>query len=350
MLKNSVFVLLFGVLSCSCVLAGQKADGEIAARAFYLRMNGSLSDAIDLLEDSDDPAAQFELARCYMVNMKVQCKNDALTTEQKKKTIKQQIDLAHKAISKAIKADASNRRYYYQAGIIDTFRAVYDAHSVWTIAGLPAGSISSINNYKKAVRLDPDFHKARQNLMGLYDRLPWYCGGSKDDAEKQLKILMEKDVVYGARAQCEIRPRKKPEQKVEIWKKAVEQLPDDPAVHYELACAYINAKQNEDARIHINKAIELDVSADTMLLAYADACRRVNEFQKARQLIEQYLNSEPDPSRLHKAKAYRILAKVMKQQGDPEKEHVLRDLAGELDPYDIMSQNRIDADDLFTAP
>ena len=351
-MSTKLQLLLIALISISglCGLASaQEGDTNIAQQAYQLRMSGQLEEAIQLIGDSKEPAAQFELARCHFICMQTETNKKNLTVDQIKATMKSHLDQADAAISKAIKA-SPNARYYYAAGVIDTFRAVYSAHSVLTIAGLPAGGISSINNYKKALEIDPDYHQARQNLMGLYDRMPWYCGGSKSDAQKQLKILLEKDAIFGARAQCEIHPRKTTEQKIEIWRKVANENPVNPTAHYELAKVYADDKKFDKAKEHIQKAIDLDPFADTMLIKYAQLCTKIGYYQKAEQLIQQFLSQTPGPLPLYKADALRKLAELKAAQGRKADEQTLQAQADTLDPNKIISRKWMDAYDMFTAP
>lgn len=170
------------------------SDPNVAMRAFELRMAGQVAEAIELLEKAvaANPAngpAQFELARVHFYTTMDSVERTEGTLKQKQKAMKDKLRSAKKAIEKAIKADPANPRYHYWAGKIGTYNVVYDAHFIWTMPMVPIHSGSVIKSYEKAIKLKPDFYQARQELIGLYERLPWYCGGNKSKAEKHAKKL-----------------------------------------------------------------------------------------------------------------------------------------------------------------
>jgi len=169
-------------------------DANVAMRAFELRIVGKAAEATELLKKAvaANPAngpAQFELARNHFSTTMDTVEQTEGTLKQKQEAMKKKLRLAEKAIEKAIKADAANPRYHYWAGKIGTYITVYDAHFVWTMPAVPVHSIDAIKSYEKAIMLKPDFHLARDELIGLYERLPWYCGGDKHKAEKHKKKL-----------------------------------------------------------------------------------------------------------------------------------------------------------------
>lgn len=347
----SILVIMFLVSSCVIsTFANEPSEISIALQAYELRMAGKLDQAIEFAGDSGESSAQFELARCYFTKLQIDLENNQLTVEQKKKNLIDTIKSADKAISKAIKADSKNSRYYYWAAVIDTLEAIYNAHSGWTIAGLPVESIKAIDNYQRALQINPNNHRARQNLMGLYDRLPWYCGGSKEKAQKQLEILTLKDDIFAARAQCEIHSGKTPEEKLVIWEKVLIDHPDEALAHEGMAQAYTNAKQIDKAYDHVQKAVQLDSSLNAFLLEYANRCKRADKFQMAENALKQYLASEPAPPVILHAHSLRLLADIKAEQGDENTAAEIRDKANKLCSADIGALSWDYYYDLFTLP
>lgn len=167
---------------------------DVALQAFELRMAGRVDEAIELLEkavdeNSENGPVQFELARVHFRTTMDSVGRTEGTLKQKQKAMKNKLKLAQKAIEKAIKADPANPRYHYWAGKIGTYLTVYDAHFIWTMPAVPIRSINFLKSYEKAIMLKPDFYRARHELIGLYERLPWYCGGSKSKAKEHAKKL-----------------------------------------------------------------------------------------------------------------------------------------------------------------
>ena len=347
----SILAVTLCVLSNSVfAVASEEADTSVVMKAYDLRLVGQIDEAIKLISDSDDSVAQFELARCYFTQLQVGIENDQLSIEQKKQFIIDTIKLGDCAISKAIKVDPTNSRYYYWAGMINTLEAVYNAHSVWTAAGLPIESIKAINDYEKAVKIDPNNHRARQNLMGLYDRLPWFCGGSQEKAQKQYEILTLKDDLFAARAQCEIHPRKKPDQKIAIWQKVLKEYPDAPLAQEGMSLAYLAAGQLDKAWAHIEKTIQLDSSFSPLLLEYSKKCKRDKQYALAEKAIVQFMSTEPKPAIILQAAALRMLADVKECQDDKDSANDLRNRADKLCPANITALRWDSYYDLFTRP
>jgi len=180
-----------------CALADELSDAgsaDVAREAFELRMVGKIAQAKELLqkEVSDNPEngpAQFELARIHFFTTMDSVAQTEGTLKQKQKAMKDKLRSAQKAIEKAVRADPGNPRYHYWAGKIGTYLAVYDAHFIITMPAVPFRSINFIKSYEKAIKLKPDFYRARHELIGLYKRLPWYCGGSKSKAAEHAKEL-----------------------------------------------------------------------------------------------------------------------------------------------------------------
>ena len=182
--------------------AKKPLESNVAMQAFELRMAGKVDKAVELLEKAvaEDPGngpAQFELARDYFCTTTDCVERTEGTLKQKQKAMKKQLTSAQKAIKRAIKANPDNPRYHYWAGRISTYNVVYDAHFVWTMPAVPIHSINAIKNYEKAVKLKPDFYQARHELIGLYDRLPWYCGGNKSKAREHAKKLNQTEPESG---------------------------------------------------------------------------------------------------------------------------------------------------------
>ena len=353
--KKTILVLLLTVVLAVPVFSVVKVDKSIAGQAFELRMTGHTKEAIELLtkdiaDGSANASVQFELARCYFWTMMHETESPNLTLKQKQQAMKGKLQSSKKAIQKAIKADPKNPRYHYWAGIIGTSNTIYDAHSIWTMPGLPFDSIGTINHYEKAVKLKNDYYQARQNLMGLYDRLPWFCGGNKSKAKKQLKQLEKLGSVYGARASCEIHPRKQPEEKIAIWQKVVDAHPENAKAHAGLANAYMNAKKMDKASVHVDKSIMLDPSCNISLLEYARRFSAMKKYKKAEQTLNSFLESKSQPQIPLRAYALRMLAKVKDKQGLHQEAEELKKQAHQLDPVNIPSIRWLPVEDLFTAP
>jgi len=153
---------------------------NVAIQAFELRMAGQVDEAKELLEKAvaanpQNAAAQFELSRVHFYMA-----SETLDLAQ-----------AQKTIEKAIKIKPDNPWYHYWAGEIACYNGILKMHGFLSRLEMPGQMNKAIKHFKQAVDLKPDFHEARLELMGMYDRLPWYCGGSKSKAQKHEQILVE---------------------------------------------------------------------------------------------------------------------------------------------------------------
>jgi tetratricopeptide (TPR) repeat protein len=364
---KAVRVLAFGIFVCGClalacmaeqssmsVCSGDSNSVSIATQAFELRMTGQVEKAMKILEaeaaaNPKNAEALFELSRDRFCTIMNDVEGSEGTLKQKQKAMKDKLQSAQKAIKQAIKADPDNARYHYWAGIIGMYNLVYDAHFIWTMPAMPFDSSNMMASYEKAIDIKPDFHQARLTLMGCYDRLPWYCGGNQSKAEQHAKKLEQMDPVYGAKARCEIRPKKTPEEKIAIWEKVAAKLPNNADAHEGLADAYMNAGKIDKAIVHIDKALELDTSCRMILLDLARYYSSSKEYDNAEKAICHFTDSEPKPPIVLQACALRQLAGIKKRQGNNDEAQILEKKADELDPTNLPPIQHVPAD-LFVAP
>lgn len=121
---------------------------------------------------------------------------------------------------------------------------------------------ASIQAYNQALKLDPDYAEARNNLAITYRDAGRYFGEQKGDLNKSLQYLLKAyemqpteyetlrllGVAHGVGGQ--------PQKAVEYFAKALEQLPNDADALYNLGSAYMNAGQPEQGQVYIKKAID----------------------------------------------------------------------------------------------
>lgn len=319
---------MIGVLWVVAVLAGPAAQanrsdepGTVVMQAFELRMAGQVDEAKRLLETAvdanrADAAVQFELARVRFYT--IFTNTDGVN-----------LGPAQKAIEKAIAIDGDNPRYHFWAGKIATYYGIQKMHGVLSRLEMPGQMNKAIKSFERAVALQPDFHEARVDLMGLYDRLPWFAGGNKSKARQQLHKLEQLDPVYGAKARCEIQPRKTSAEKIAIWQKVVDAHPDNAGAHAGLAGAYMQndgaqAADTQYAVDHLNRAIELDASYCTELLNLARYYAQAREHDKAEKAIRRFVNFDPAPPVALRANGLRQLARIKKAQQKPDEAKALQ--------------------------
>ncbi len=351
--RKIIFVLLCVLLglaeavlaepSNTSIDANDVNEENIAMRAFDLRMAGKVDEAKELLEKAaaekpKDASIQFELARIYFY-----ISSETLD-----------LDLAQKTIEKAVELKPDNARFHYWSGEIAMYNGIIKMRDFWGRLAMPGQMKKAVRHFKRAVELKPDFHQARLELMGMYDRLPWYCGGNKSKAKKQVEKLEQMNAVYGARGRCEIRPRKSRAEKIALWQEVVTKFPDNAAAHAGLARVYMHngdfpAEDMEKAGRHIKKALELDLSKSRILLDLAWHYGQGKQLEKAEKAIRDYLEIESVGPASMRAYALRWLGLAQKMKGKNEESKETLKKASQLDKY-LWPTRVPPPEDLFVAP
>ncbi|HHM20900.1 MAG TPA: tetratricopeptide repeat protein [Bacteroidetes bacterium] len=123
---------------------------------------------------------------------------------------------------------------------------------------------ASIQAYLNALRLDPDYEEAKNNLGITYRDAGRFYGEQKGDLDKALQYLkkayeMRPDeyetlrllgVAYGVRGEAQ--------KAVEYFSKALELMPNEAGALYNLGTALFNAGQPEKGQQYIDRALEIN--------------------------------------------------------------------------------------------
>jgi tetratricopeptide (TPR) repeat protein len=351
--QKSYVILIAAALSLTAMT--RASETAAAMEAFELRMNGKTAEAVELLkkavkEDPSDAAAHFELCRDYFYTLMEAVENTEGDIKAKQLALKNRLDLAKKHIEQAVKIDPENARYRYWHGIIVMYEVVYDAHFPLKMLSVPFEMQESLNSFEKALELNPDFHKARYMLAGLYDRNPWFLGGSKTKSEKLTRQLEQASPVHGAISRCELKPEKKPHEKIAIWLNVVEKLPNNPNAHHHLARAYLEGGNERNAMKHIKKTIELDPGQSYILLHLAKYHKNCKNYEKELQYLDSYIHQTPPPPAPLRALAFRMLAQTHGDLGGDELKKQMLETAEHIDPVEVTLQPWVDIEEMLTAP
>ena len=332
-LRVSTFVITICMMPLIAAHSEDMPSEENAAvGAYQLRMSGKVYDAKAMLEKAvaknpSDSLAQFELARTHMHTLLVH--KDG---EDPRKSTPARLKKAANVIKAVVKLEPDNARYQYWAGIITMYDGIAKAHSIWSMPVLPLRMNSSTKYFEKAVKLNSDYHEARLTLLGLYDRLPVYMGGSKKRARKHTEVLEKSDPVYGARARCELKPKPKPNEQIKIWLKVVEKDEKNPGAHEGLGRAYMKVEKWDKAEEHFSQAVELDSSRCIAFLDFSRELFSEDKFEEADEAVQQLLNQGSSVSGPIRAKGLRRLAMIRTEQGRNEEASALTKEANKLDP------------------
>ncbi|MBN1796113.1 MAG: hypothetical protein JW804_05520 [Sedimentisphaerales bacterium] len=350
-----ISIILSVVLGWGLVIAAEQKEQiniSPAMRAYHLRMAGKMEETQQLLEKAvennpKDDLAYYELARVYFCRIYCVMNDESKDVKTRQKLMKGYMADADKAIQKAIKLNDKNPRYHYFAGIVNMYDSIYDMHFVWRI---PAGAVSMsqmLNSYERALELKPDYHQARLMVLGLYDRLPWYLGGSKTKARKYVEQLKSMDAVYGIRGICELGENDKLD-KVALWQELVEKLPADANAREGLMFELLDAGRTDMAVAEMEKAIELDPSKKILYLDFAEKLRKTKDYNRAAKYAELFLEQK-GVELIFRAAALREMALIKEKQGDKEASQNLKKQADEITTTDYPT-TQAKYLDLFTAP
>ena len=338
------------VAACACVILAQAGcwappkdpslyDPAPAEQAFRLRMDGKIDQARDVLAASlaaapDNPHTHFETARLAFHTMSGTRPPD----------LSEAVD----AIDRAVASDPGNPRYHYWAGIIFTYDAIVKMHSplTWLPACLQAREAT--RSFERAVDLKPDYHEARLRLMGCYDRLPLLLGGDKPAAEAEARKLERMGAVAGARARCELKPRKTLDQQVALWRAAESAVGGGIDTDRGQARVYMRARKLGQARVHVDKVLAADPAGHFLLLELGQAAVMSRHSDEGERAYRRYLAAKPTPPAALRAHALRRLADIHKRRNQPAKADALCTEADALDP--TVWRGMLPPEDLFTPP
>jgi tetratricopeptide (TPR) repeat protein len=338
---------------------------DVAVAAYDLRMSGRLEEAKAMLlaalaKDPKNARLHFELARTAMHGLLPQ---DPVTDPKAADaSIRASVKLAAKAIEKAVDAEPDNPRYRYWAGMIHMYGSTSNMHSVWRWPMMPGGMKKSLKQYEAALALDPDYHEARFEVAGLYDRLPAILGGSKKRAEAHITELEARDEVWAARAKSArnvvtengTQRRVTDDERMAAYATLIEARPDDANLQESLAkeCLRRYRSQPENAdnlanlEEHIAKTLALDSSRTGILYEWGRALVANKDYAKAEEVARRYLATKPVAPL--EARAMRLLSQICEAQGRTEEAARLGEAANALHP--VASLPDLPEKELFGPP
>jgi tetratricopeptide (TPR) repeat protein len=322
-IKTVLLIIL--ILNISSFFSSCQKTDKAVLKAYELRIDGKTDEAKELLlsileTDSTNAVAQFELARTlnYM--------NLRGSTE------------ADKALKIALKYDPENIVYaYYNAK--NCFLKAYI--SMQTGDDNVKNLVSDVcNEFVEVLEMKPDYPEALMYLVEIYGMLPEEMGGDKIKAEEFTQKLEKQDKFYGAKARLVIMPEGT--DMVEYWKNYNIENGEDCLSLKELGVSQLFNDDINGAKESFNKAISLDKSQNIRILDLSrfhqmkvmqnrEAAEK--ELPEAKEYIEQYLASLPEPIPPLKAFALGMLAKLEMFSGNNADAEKLMEEAKSLDPH-----------------
>ena len=325
------------VLFCASALEAEEAEGKpdaIATQAFEMRMQGAPNAAKAFLGDAlakipNDARALFELARVsfYLGDF----------------------DAAQEHIDRAIAIEPQDPRYHYWAGLTATYRVILSAKRPETHDKMPELCRKSIQAFRQALALKPDYDDARIGLVGFYARLPEHLGGDRQKAERVVEEAKKLSPVSYAKARADILDGTKIGAQIKMWQDALAQNSQDADAYEGLAIAYLRGNQLAKASSTIDRCLAVDPRRSFLLLDLALRHGLAKQYGKAEQILQQYLATDPPPCLPMQAFATFMLARIKHFAGDPQGAKDLMEEAKELDDHPWQAMRR-PPEALFVAP
>ena len=339
-MNNHPKTLCIVLLSMVCVTAFTYGDKpsvnyqNAAMEAYTLRMQGKVDQAKTLLEQaiSNNPnnaAAHYELARIQL--------HMALGGGGRE-TLFDMIGDAQETIDKAVELDPKNVSYAFYAGHVSYFQAYFALMT----GGQPKEHLARATGaFETALRLKPDYHKARLCLIELYSQFSEDSGGDKSKAEQHAKQLEAMDEVFGAKARSMLLAEEV--DRVDYWQKLLKKHQRNAEVLEELGKAYLRADKVDAAVSCFEKAIKINPEKSSLFLEFSiyhtfRAMRAGDDKEllgtcvaAGDAAVGRYIESKPIQPML--AYALGVRAKYKFFLGDNQEGEALLAKANVLDPY-----------------
>ena len=299
--------------------ATTKKAPDIVTKAYFMRMDGKVDEAKQVLEQElskkpKNAAAWLELAR-------LEVQRGGATRE---------MDSAQKAIEKAVNSAPESPVYHRWAAHIAVFNSILRSrHRPEMVEQIK----KAIKEAEQAVTLEPDDHEARMVLVSQYGNNPPDHGGDQSRAEHHVKILETRSPVDGARARCEFSLKGQSEKRLALWNDLAKKLGKDPRVHENLARQHAWGGNVEKATVHAGKVLALDPTRGQVLLDLARAFALEKKVKPAEQFARRYLALDPPGPLSLRAWTHMALGQIQRMGGNKEASAESLKKAKELDPY-----------------
>jgi tetratricopeptide (TPR) repeat protein len=312
---------LIVVIFCACVLAGPQPVGELESLMKQARYDEAKVLAGRLLEEAPDDARVF--------------------------SILSQIYLTEEDGARAV--DAATRAADIEPSFAD--------HRLWLArAYLLRASQSTLlslwyawkgkGQYQKAVELDPGNVQMRLELCLYYLLAPGIAGGSKDKARREAEIIEKQSPLFGAYAWASIWEREKELDKAELRLMQAVEMDTTSTLQAEYALGYFYHRNRRlaDARAVFEEI--LAANPDDMNAMYHIGTTYLleeKELEKAEDLFNVYLASEPRTDQPSHAMAHWRLGTVYHLQGETDLAIMHLNNAVELDPGNRQFKEALEA-------
>jgi len=328
-MRTLIFLLVVFMLHTACGMNKDDSANKEVQKAYELRINGQVDEALGLLEDLlvNDPTnamAHYEMARIqdYMLTGGGDISVDDILS----------------SINKALEYDPENASYaYFKANL--TFLKAYMSMRGESedVAGKVAEACKA---YEDVLKLQKDYKEAMLCLVEIYGWLPEDMGGDVAKAEMYTEKLEALDDFYGAKARLVLLPEDT--DPINYWTEYLSNHKKDVDILTELSRACLLMGNIEMAEKYINETILIDPSQNVLVLNLARYhLMQVMQNQEvadtelplAKEYFEKFINSDPAPIAPLKAYAIGWVSRIEQFSGNEEEAKRLTEKAKSLDPY-----------------
>jgi len=324
-MKKLIIMMLTGMMAWGT----WPVQAETGVReAFDLRMEGRTDEAIRVLEadfaaEPGGSLAFYEMARVRLYLL--------------------DFSACLAAIDRAVALDPDNPRYLFLAGFAATYGVIDAAHHQDQEKMKEMGR-RAIRDMEEAVKADPDLHEARFLLVQQLTNMAPELGLDTSGKEDQIRILEEKDPIWGAKARGLELDK---EARLAQWETLLAEHEDEARAWYEAADSFIDLADLDRASECLDRAIALDPYHFYLLLRLSNAYAMKQDWSQATAAVERYLGF--DTPRPLEAWAVGHLGQIKKGQGDQVAGRKLVAKAETLDPH-VWKTFMPPPEILFTVP
>jgi serine/threonine protein kinase/Flp pilus assembly protein TadD len=151
----------------------------------------------------------------------------------------------------------------------------------------------SIESFKKAIALDPEFAMAYRAMAMSYSNM-----GNIAEREKYMKKALEFSDRVSERERLLIQGQaeKNIDKKIEIFNKLIELYPDDEGGHQTLGISYLDLEEWDKAMEHLEWCYKTDKENPIFLSNLAELYHAKGMYDKAKEILDGYLKTLPDNS------------------------------------------------------
>jgi tetratricopeptide (TPR) repeat protein len=303
--------LLVIATAALCAVAADDPEAT-AAKAFELRMAGQVDEAVEMLEAALaghelSGVLYFELARAKLLLL--------------------DIGGTHDAAAAAVQHAPDNNDYRYFAAMTSLYSLIDAAHHGDKDRMKEMGQ-ESMDQLEAILAADPDHYEARYLFVQQSVDMAPEVGLEVGDTEAHVKFLEEKDPIMGAKARCCFVDK---EEQKKIWEKVLADHPEECRALVEAAEGLIKAGDLDQAEACLGKAMAKDKESCYALLGLGFAYFKRNDWDRAAELTQQYLDTGPPVA----LEAYAVgrMGMIHIRKGDRERGEELMSEAREMDPH-----------------